>query len=123
MNYMLEHLAIGNTADVEQSQVHFHAFLNVAAEVDMDPALFGERPYLKVAIHDMKAIPGFRLQEAVEFIEQHIRHKRILMFCDSGVGRGPSVAIAYLCSKGMRFGQAVEFVAQRKPYMSILPEL
>ena len=33
------------------------------------------------------------------------------------------MAVAYLCSKGMRFGQAVEFVAMRKPYMSILPDL
>ena len=31
--------------------------------------------------------------------------------------------MAYLCSKGMRFGQAVEFVAMRKPFMSILPDL
>jgi hypothetical protein len=45
------------------------------------------------------------------------------VFCDGGVGRSPSVVVAYLCSKGMRFGQAVEFVAMRKPYMSILPNL
>jgi protein-tyrosine phosphatase len=123
MNYILEHLAVGNAADAQNAQDHFDAFLNVASEIQLEPSSFGGKPYLKVAIDDMKPIPAFRLMEAAEYIDQHINNKRILMFCDGGVGRSPSVAVAYLCSKGMRFGQAVEFVAMRKPYMSILPDL
>jgi|SRR6185312_16225038 len=123
MNYILEHLAVGNAADVEHGHPDFDAFLNVAAELEMDPSLWEGRPYLKVQIEDMKAIPAFRLMEAAEYIDRHIDTKRILVFCDGGVGRSPSVIVAYLCSKGMRFGQAVEFVAMRKPYMSILPDL
>jgi protein-tyrosine phosphatase len=123
MNHILEHLSVGNTADVQNDFDHFDAFLNTASEVQMDSALFGDKPYLKVAIDDMKPIPAFRLMEAAEFIEQNINSKRILVFCDGGVGRSPSVVVGYLCSKGMRFGQAVEFVAMRKPYMSILPDL
>ena len=123
MNYILEHLAVGNPADSQNAHDHFDAFLNVASEVDINPSLFGEKPYLKLLIDDMKPIPAFRLMEAAAYIDQHINTKRILMFCDGGVGRSPSVAVAYLCSKGMRFGQAVEFVAMRKPYMSILPDL
>jgi protein-tyrosine phosphatase len=123
MNYILEHLAVGNPRDAENALEHFDAFLNVASEVDVNPSLFIPKPYLKVAIDDMKPIPAFRLMEAAEYIDQHINSKRILVFCDGGVGRSPSVVIAYLCSKGMRFGQAVEFLAQRKPYMSILPDL
>ena len=122
-NYILEHLAIGNPADAQQAVEFFDAFLNVAAEVGFDASHFEGRPYHKVPIEDMKSIPSFQLQEAVEFIEKNIRTKRLLVFCDGGVGRAPSVVVAYLCSKGMRFGQAVEFVAMRKPYMSILPEL
>ena len=123
MNHILEHLSVGNAADAQKAPAHFDAFLNVASEVDMEPGLFGEKPYLKVSIDDMKPIPAFRLMEAAEFIDQHINDKRILVFCDGAVGRSPSVVVAYLCSKGMRFGQAVEFVAIRKPYMSILPDL
>lgn len=123
MNYILERLAIGVPLDAEQANDRFDAFLNVATEVDMDKALFGERPYLKVPIEDIKPISPERLQEAVAFLNQHVTNKRVLIFCDGGVGRSPSVVVAYLCSKGMRFGQAVEFVAVRKPYMSILPEL
>ncbi len=123
MNYILEHLAVGNAVDAQKAQEHFDAFLNVASEVQIDPSLFGEKPFLKVSIDDMKPIPAFRLMEAVEFIDKHIHTKRIMVFCDGGVGRSPSVVIAYLCAKGMRFGQAVEFVAVRKPYMSILPDL
>ena len=123
MNYILEHLAVGNPVDAQNAHAHFDAFLNVASEVQVEAAVFGEKPYLKVAIDDMKPIPAFRLMEAGEFIDRHINTKRILVFCDGGVGRSPSMVVAYLCSKGMRFGQAVEFVAQRKPYMSILPDL
>ena len=123
MNHILEHLSIGNAADAQNAFKHFDAFLNVASEVQLDSSLFGEKPYLKVSIDDMKPIPAFRLMEAAEFIDQHINSRRILVFCDGAVGRSPSVVVGYLCSKGMRFGQAVEFVAMRKPYMSILPDL
>ncbi len=123
MKYILEHLAVGNAIDAQTAHEHFDAFLNVAAEIDLDNTLFIEKPYLKLQINDMMPIPAFRLMEAAEFIEQNINTKRILVFCDGGVGRSPSVIIGYLCSKGMRFGQAVEFVAMRKPFMSILPDL
>jgi protein-tyrosine phosphatase len=123
MNYILEHLAVGNSADAQNAHERFDAFLNVASEIQIDPSHFGDKPYLKVTIEDMKPIPAFRLMETAEYIDQHINTKRIMVFCDGGVGRSPSVVIAYLCSKGMRFGQAVEFVAMRKPYMSILPDL
>lgn len=123
MKYILEHLALGNAIDAQNAVEHFDAFLNVAGEINLEPTLFVDKPYLKLQIHDMMPIPAFRLMEAAEFIEQHINSKRILVFCDGGVGRSPSVVIAYLCSKGMRFGQAVEFVAMRKPFMSILPDL
>ncbi len=34
------------------------------------------------------------------------------------------MVVAYLCSvMGYSFGEAVEYVATRKPYMSILPDL
>ena len=123
MNHILEHLTIGNAADAQNAHEHFDAFLNVCTELQIDAAPFASKPYLHLAINDMKPIPAFRLMEAAEFIDHHIANKRILVFCDGGVGRSPSVVVAYLCSKGMRFGQAVEFVAQRKPYMSILPDL
>ena len=123
MNYILEHLAVGNPVDAVNAHEHFDAFLNVASEVEFQSEQFPGKTYLKVAIDDMKPIPAFRLMEAAEFIDQNIATKRILVFCDGAVGRSPSVVVAYLCSKGMRFGQAVEFVAMRKPFMSILPDL
>jgi len=121
MIHILEHLAVGNVVDAESAP--YGALLNVAAEVELDPAVVQDRPYLKVPILDMKPVPPFQLQEAVAFLDRHVPDKRVLVVCDGGVGRGPSVVVGYLCAKGMRFGQAVEFVAVRKPYMSILPDL
>src|SRR5258706_53203 len=68
-NYILEHLAVGNPVDAQCAHEHFDAFLNVASEVGYDPSFFGDKPYLKVAIDDMKPIPAFRLMEAAAIIE------------------------------------------------------
>ena len=47
-----------------------------------------------------------------------------MVFCNAGIGRSPSVVIGYLCCvMGYSFGDAVEFVARRKPDISILPGL
>lgn len=122
MNFILEHLAIG---DAQEAQTHGHVFgalLNVAAEVLYAPA-DTRQSFLHVPLADMQRIHASHLQQAVQFIDREIATRRLLVFCDGGVGRSPSVVVAYLCFKGMRFGQAVEFVAVRKPYMSILPEL
>jgi protein-tyrosine phosphatase len=52
------------------------------------------------------------------------RSGKILVFCNAGVGRSPSVVNGYLCCKlGYGFGQTAEHVAKCKPYMSILPNL
>ena len=64
----------------------------------------------------MKAIPAFRLMEAAEFIDQSVHQQQTdfgVLRRSGGSGR-PRVVVAYLCSKGMRFGQAVEFVAMRE---------
>jgi len=72
----------------------------------------------------MQPIPSEQMKEAVEWIRDYIDRYKILAFCNAGVGRSPSVVIGYLCCfKGLSFGDAVEFVARRKPDISILPEL
>lgn len=121
MTFILPHLAVGTHEEAGSRPSEIDAYLCVAAEKDVPEP--GKLAY-KVPIVDMQPIPAGQLREAVEWIRDHIAMNRILVFCNAGVGRSPSVVVAYLCCvEGYSFGRAVEFVARRKPAMSILPEL
>lgn len=121
MIFILDNLAIGNFQEALEPPAEMTALLCVAQERDLSsPKLL----YHKVPIIDMQPIPEEHLREAVEWLRNHINRNKIMVFCNAGVGRSPSVVIGYLCCVlGYRFGEAVEYVATRKPYMSILPNL
>jgi protein-tyrosine phosphatase len=93
----------------------------VAEEHDLPPT---SRLAHTVPVTDMQPIPADQLGEAVRWIDAHISDDHIYLFCNAGVGRSPSVAVAYLCCyRGGSFGEAVEYVARRKSDISTLPEL
>ncbi len=121
MDFILNNLAIGNFKEAQTPSPEIAVLLCVAQEKDL---LKVDLPYYKVPIIDMKPIPAEQLKKALDIIADNIREHRILIFCNAGVGRSPSVVVGYLCCKlGYGFGQAVEYVATRRPYMSILPNL
>lgn len=121
MHFIIDNLAIGNLQEALSAPEGIDALLCVAAEKDIPEPMC---VYHKVPIIDMQPIPAPQLREAVSWIQDHIGGHRILVFCNAGVGRSPSVVVAYLCCNlGYGFGEAVELVATRKPYMSILPDL
>jgi protein-tyrosine phosphatase len=95
--------------------------LNVAAERDLDSP---RATYHKVPMIDMTPIPVEQMKEAVDWIRDQIPNHTVMVFCNSGVGRSPSVVIGYLCCVlGYGFGEAVEFVARKETDISILPNL
>ena len=120
MNIIIDRLAIGSYNDALHPPLEVTALLNVAAERDIKTAL----PYHKVPIVDMRPIPAHQMKEVVDWIQTHIGRYSILVVCNAGVGRSPSVVIGYLCCiKGYDYEEAVTFVAQRKPHIAVLPEL
>jgi protein-tyrosine phosphatase len=121
MDFILNNLAIGNYEEALRPAGAIDALLCVAQERDVhDPRCL----YHKVPIVDMQPIPAERLEEAVRWLTGTIESHTIMVFCNAGIGRSSSVVIAYLCCRlGYSFGQAVEYVAARRPYMSILPNL
>jgi len=122
MVFILENLAIGSFQDAQSAQEEVFAFLNVAEEIDL--VLPQKVLYYKIPIRDFSLIPFEKLKEAIDWIHKYIDKSRILVFCNSGIGCSPSVVIGYLCVVlGFSFGQAVEFVAGKKPNISILPGL
>lgn len=122
MDLILEHLAVGNAGEGAAPPGDVTALLCVAQEVDLPSVAVSRRH--KIPVVDMQPIPDGQLREAVQWITDTIEGERILVFCNAGVGRSPSVVVGYLCCRlGYGFGQAVERVARRHPYMSILPDL
>jgi protein-tyrosine phosphatase len=122
MLYILDNLAIGEYEEAISPPAEITALLCVAGERDISkPCL----PYHKVPIEDLKPIPQELLVNALDYIESmHGGGHRVLIFCNQGTGRSPSVAIAYLCCRlHYSFGQAVEAVAAKKTHLSILPNL
>ncbi len=121
MNYILDNLAIGDFREAMHAPDEISAFLCVAEEHDITEP---DRLYHKIPVIDMQPIPEEQMMEAVRWIRDQIPAHTVMVFCSAGVGRSPSVVIGYLyCIPGYGFGEAVEFVARKKPYMSTLPNL
>ena len=121
MTFVLDKLAIGSYEEAIMPPPKISALLNVAVERDVDNTTL---VYHKVPIVDMTPIPAGQMKEAVEWIRDQISTHSIMVFCNAGVGRSPSIVIGYFCCVlGYGFGDAVEFVARRKSNVSILPDL
>ncbi len=121
MDFILNHLAVGSFGEALLLPDDIDAFLCVAEEKELQET---DRLSEKIPVTDMQPIPARQLAAAVEWIRKHIGDHRILVFCNAGVGRSPSIIVGYLCCElGYRFGEAVEYVARRHPGMSTLPEL
>lgn len=119
--FILDNLAIGNYEAALNPLPTISALLNVAAERDLQET---SCIYYKVPIIDMQPIPAAQMQEAVAWLKRYISEHQIMVFCNAGIGRSSSVVVGYLCcERGYGFGEAVEFVARRKPDISILPNL
>ncbi|CAD7775982.1 MAG: Dual specificity phosphatase, catalytic domain [Candidatus Methanoperedenaceae archaeon GB37] len=120
MKFILDHLAIGSYEEALRPSSEITALLNVAKEKDLKTSLL----YHKVPIIDMQPIPSAQMLEAVKWIQKHISKHIIMVFCNAGIGRSPSVVIGYLCCfLNYGFGEAIEYVAKRKSDISILPNL
>lgn len=121
VDFILDQVAIGSARDAWQRPPEVDAMLCVAEEIDLPP---GVAVTHKVPMGDMQPIPAAQLAEAIAWIDRHVANNRVLVFCNAGVGRSTSTVVGYLCCRrGYGFGEAVEFVARRRPYMSILPNL
>ncbi len=122
MDFILDNVAIGEYEEAVSPPPEISSLLCVAEERNLSsPTL----PYHKVPIADMRPIPADQLNDAVSWIHRMTSTGgRVLVFCNLGTGRSPSVVISYLCCrKNFSFGEAVEMVARKRPNISILPKL
>lgn len=126
MVFILERLAIGGAQEAQQlmneKTKEIDAFLCVADNIGLK--VDEHYIYKHIPIKDFQPIPAEKMAKAIKWISDHIKDHKIMVFCRMGIARSASVIIGYLASAGgLSFGEAVEFVARKKPHISILPEL
>lgn len=67
------------------------------------------------------------LKAGIEFIDQNVKDKKVLVHCMAGISRSPSMTIAYLMSKGMSLAEAYWFVRDKRniinPFSGFLKEI
>lgn len=128
MVFILERLAIGNACEAQElmhegaGAKEITALLCVANNIN-DMVVYDDYLFECIPIKDFCPIPAQKMADAIKWISKHIETHKIMVFCKAGIGRSASVIIGYLVSAGFGFGEAVEFVARKKPDISILPRL
>ncbi|MBI3808530.1 MAG: dual specificity protein phosphatase family protein [Nitrospirae bacterium] len=122
MHIITEKLLVGNINDAKEPPVKIGALLLVAAEYALESPswLISSRiPFSEYA----EAEPRL-LDQAVNWVEQHISDNRVMVCCRAGMGRSVSVAMAYLCCvQGMTYDEVLKLVMRRRPGAMPLPNL
>lgn len=120
ITHIFERLAIGAVSDVRHAAGAMTAFLNVAEEIDLEGS---GRAYHKIPLRDIAPVSPEMLRDAIAWIREAIKLHGVLIFCNAGIGRAPSIAIAYLCSVGFGYDEALRFVSARRAEIAPLPNL
>ena len=122
ISYIDHHLYIGEQMDAESPP----SFISAVFWVALDPQLstppnvvFGRLPLKENTKPDL-----IDLEMGVEWLTHHLPEHHILVACRVGLGRSPSIIIAYLCCMhGLSFEEAQDLVTQKRPGMTPLPHL
>ena len=112
MNYILERLAVGDINDARNMPQEITALLNCAEEHDTCREGIA---YLKIPLVDFQPIDPAYIPRAVAWIKEVIVDHRVLVHCNAGIGRSPSIVVCYLYEVGFGFEEAVRLVKARRP--------
>jgi len=116
MYYILKRLAVGDINDARNLPEEITALLNCTEEHDT----YREGvEYLKIPLIDFQPINPEYIPQAVSWIKEKIVNHKILVHCNVGIGRSPSIAVCYLYEIGFGFEEAVKLVKSKRP--SALP--
>ena len=94
--------------------------VTLAEEIDLEGA---GRAYHKILLRDIAPVSPEMLRDAIVWIREAIKLHVVLIFCNAGISRAPSIAIAYLCSVGFGYDEALRFVSARRAEIAPLPNL
>jgi predicted ATP-grasp superfamily ATP-dependent carboligase/protein tyrosine phosphatase (PTP) superfamily phosphohydrolase (DUF442 family) len=62
------------------------------------------------------------LYQGVRFIQRMVdENRKVYIHCSEGTSRAPTMAAAYLISRGMKLSDAIAFIKRSRPFINILP--
>lgn len=112
MDFVLERLAIGDITDARSLPKNITALLNCTEE--HNTRRDGIR-YLKIPLVDFQPINPEYILPAVRWIKEVIANNTVLVHCNAGIGRSPSIVVCYLSEIGFGFEEAVRLVKSKRP--------
>lgn len=122
ISYIADHLFIGAQADAQSPPPFISAVLWTALDTPLcvpPNVIFGRLPLKEYTEPDL-----LDLKMGVEWLARQLPDHDILVACRLGLGRSPSVIMAYLCwVQGLSFADAHELVTQKRPGTTLLPRL
>lgn len=64
-----------------------------------------------------------QIQTGVDFIRQRVAAgNKVYIHCRSGIGRAPTMAIAYSISQGYSLSEAMKLIEKTRPFIQITPQ-
>jgi len=112
MHYILERLAVGDIIDARNLPKEINALLNCTEEHDTYREGIA---YLKIPLKDFQPLNPEYITKAVSWIKEKIVNHKILVHCNAGIGRSPSIAVCYLYEIGFGFEEAIKLVKSKRP--------
>ena len=121
-----DHLYLGsqyNLAGLKKlRQLGVTAIVNMRTNNDYDDAAHEGIKYLHLPTPDNTPPPLEVLIKGADFIDTEIKNNGIVyVHCRQGLGRGPTMALAYLIKTGMTYKQAYDFIRRVRIFINPRP--
>ena len=95
---------------------------DISLEEKKIDAPFGVKYYLWLPVKDHTAPSPLQFKIGVSTIDQLVKAKtKVYIHCENGHGRAPTLAAAYLISRGMKPREAIDFLKSKRPRIHLYP--
>lgn len=125
MDFITAQLAVGSREDAENSAaLAAHGIDSLLSLAPLARPLGVARQF-SLALADRVALPGALIDEALGFLlEQTARGHRVLVHCEMGISRSPTIAAAFLhLAQGLDLHEALRCVCAARPVAEPHPAL
>lgn len=100
----------------------FRHLVNMRIEFDDAEHGLELESYCHLPTVDDTAISMEHLSRGIEFIHGAVEQgEKVYIHCSAGVGRAPTLALAYFISEGMTLADALSLVKRARPFIYIMP--
>jgi len=122
ISVIIERLCVGDQLDAEAPPPFITAILWTALDPRISPP--ANRVFARLPLKEYTEPDLIDLQAGVEWLARHLSEHHILVACRAGLGRSPSIIIAYLCCiQHLSYEKALQLITEKRPGSTPLPHL